>query len=1231
MFQEFDKFGMAEKPSLILSNPTGEDLFSLGAAYDVDVTKAFNSLSGLEFTFPKSVDGTTELDAWDFIKSKRIIRVGSDNYIITEVEEEYDGTTPIKKVSCQSLEVELEFKKVFVFTGSYFFYDPIDTDLSLMHKIIELAPNWSIGSVDVELWTKYRSFEVSDTTLYNFIMTDVEKAFGCVFVFDTGSRTISAYTIAGATSSTDIFLSFDNLLQSGSLKEISDEVTTQLYVYGGDELDIRSVNPLGTNSIYNFDYYKNVNWMSQGLIDAIDAWEAKIYYYLNTINPTYGEILADLKIAIAELVTLEGDLVDLQTDYLAAEGVRKAQIEQGITGAAYDATTAILNGIQAEIDAKEAEIVLQEEDVDNLLIQIVAINDELDIESEDNFTTSEFEELSTYIFQNTYQNENIIKTDIMTPDEILTQSEQLYDQATEVMERISQPRYEFDVDSTNFLFLPEFDEFTDQLELGCIATIELETGVIIETVLLEITYNYDDPGDFSMKFSNRLRLDDGKFIFSDLFGQTVRTGANVSFNAGQWGNWNSNWKDSVTGFISSALDATRNALVNDLDAQEVIIDKNGLKGKYIDPDTLDYGPNEVWLTSSILAFTDDNWTTSSLALGQIDVEGTPVFGLVAGAIIGNLIAGNTLIISNENNNFRLDASGAYLNNAKFVMEAANRTQRITFDPVGTKPILIEGGNSGSYSDLLYVDGAGNLVMVGAITANSGSLGRWTIDQDGIYNSYGSDYIEVRSDGQTYVKLGALTIQPGLAKFDGTIKASSIDGYLTSGQIQSLLAEKVDCGGNMGLSSSGSGSVRWGGSSVIMGIDGTGRSVIQASNSCDIRVGLTNFEVNSGSINLFSYSNTIGQVSATNYLIGSVYTGTSKSGSARGLTTSTTTGYIMSFRNGLLIGSIAPSAPEPPNPNYLWVNGSNSMFGSLHVESDSDGLQLGEDRDITLTSSGPGDLTITPATDTDLAVTFAGTTNSGVVRWKEDENYFDINKGIHVNTVNITGSVTTTTSLGYAEMYMYDNTTAVVIDITNLYHAVHNTFGNNDGTLAPLRDTTYWTYKAGATYTIASVATFAGGKIQCTVTAGHSLLAGEPITITGSLIAGYDGTYLVHADGLTATKFVVDVAYSATSVASARKPATLKCLIAGNFEASFNVSGTVGSPNDNVKVELNRNTTMLDNICARGLWDNTKYSSMGGSGLVSMAVGEYIWMSAKNYSSTANITFYSANVALHRIL
>jgi hypothetical protein len=75
-------------------------------------------------------------------------------------------------------------------------------------------------------------------------------------------------------------------------------------------------------------------------------------------------------------------------------------------------------------------------------------------------------------------------------------------------------------------------------------------------------------------------------------------------------------------------------------------------------------------------------------------------------------------------------------------------------------------------------------------------------------------------------------------------------------------------------------------------------------------------------------------------------------------------------------------------NYFRFANTILTIGQFIADSDSNGITLGDDQDISLYSNGAGTLWIFPnAADTDTTVNFYGTTNSGQFKWMEDENYF----------------------------------------------------------------------------------------------------------------------------------------------------------------------------------------------------------------------------------------------------
>lgn len=855
----YDMFGQAEVPIISLCNPDGKKIYALGIAYNRKVTLRFNALSEFEFDFPESVDGgITAIEAYYYLSNKRLINIENFGvFQIDDVKESLTGSVAIKHVTAKAIESELINKKLTSYAGTKMLYNTVSPTGTLLQDIISLIPNWTISYVDPLLLTNTRTFSVSDSSIYQFLMGDVSSAFNCVFVFDSFYKTISAYSVNTAVQSTNIILTFDNLLKSLSFSEKSDEITTCLSVYGGGDLDIHFVNPLGTNKIYNFDYYANTNWMSQGLITALSNWKISVSGY----QAAYANNLTYLRTANAELITLTGQLDTLNSEYSALEQVKAARIQAGLP---YGDITAQLNTKQTQINQKITEINNKNTQINGYKTTLQNINNYVSFSNY--FTPTQLNELNNFIFENTYQNENIIITDIMTDVEIQDAAQSLYNQGLDILSKVSKPRYEIEVDSTNFAMLEEYSEFTKNLKVGAKIKVEIKDSAAVnksyqtgsdseystataensgwvDLVLLEIYLNFDDPSDFKLSFSNRLRLDNGSFVYSDLLGQTVKTGSTVSFQASNWDNWQEH-KDDVTTFITSALDAATNNLISNSN-QELKIDQTGLRGRKYNPSTGTYYNQQVWLTNNVLAFSDDGFTTSKLALGQITTpSGGTAYGIVGEVIVGNLIAGNNLTIKNSNNSFIVDATGATLTNAKFSINTTNT--KIVFDPTSTYNFFIQKNEGGSFVNKFWVDNAGNVNFAGNLSgatgtfsgALSGATGTFSGSLSAATGTFAGSLSAATGTfrGQLQAATGTFSgdISAASGTFSGNIYANKIYGEIVDTQIgYGLNAEKVTFG-TMSADRIYGGVISWSG--ATMGSLSSGSAFINANSEIELNAG-----------------------------------------------------------------------------------------------------------------------------------------------------------------------------------------------------------------------------------------------------------------------------------------------------------------------------------------------------------------------------------------------------------
>ncbi|MBP7510062.1 MAG: phage tail protein, partial [Prolixibacteraceae bacterium] len=531
----FDAYNQVEIQPIYLANPDGTILYNLGTIYDRNFELRFNTMSTFSFTAPSSADGIAT-DYYNWLQYRRLVYVDNiGTFMITEISRENDGMMETKKVVCKSLEVMLSYKKLTLFTGTYKFYSSTAPEGTLMEEVMSYIPGWTIAYVSEELDDYdntagiYRTFDVTDKTIYDFLMNEVSQTFQCVFVFDSIEKTISIYTIEEATQPSDIFISFENLMESFSISESTGELVTALTVYGGDskegELGINLVNPLGTNTIYNFSYFKNTSWMDADLVTAITNWEALV----EANRTSYSNYLTAYKEKNREILFYKSTSLTLSAE-MAALNLEKDVLLEG--GFSLDSILAEISDKQDEIDANYNALTTATQEANTILESLRAINTAVSFET--NFTSEQIEKLDNFIIGNTYTNTNFLITDIMSDVEVQEMATELYTEGVNVLSKVAQPRYTFELNMANFLFIKEFEPFIAQLAFGEEITVEISAGSFLYPVLLGIDFNYDDPNQFKMLLSNRLRMGDEEFQYNDLFGSIVDSSTTSEFNSKKW-------------------------------------------------------------------------------------------------------------------------------------------------------------------------------------------------------------------------------------------------------------------------------------------------------------------------------------------------------------------------------------------------------------------------------------------------------------------------------------------------------------------------------------------------------------------------------------------------------------------------------------------------------------------------------------------------------------------------
>lgn len=352
----------------------------------------------------------------------------------------------------------------------------------------------------------------------------------------------------------------------------------------------------------------------------------------------------------------------------------------------------------------------------------------------DSMQTKDYSNTSTKVEVVQANGDMVIKTiEELSQDDVIMDdiyvANQLVDAGYEKLKVVSQPSFSFKLDSTNFLFIEKFKPFIDQLLsieknkgslFGSILNVQLEDDNWVYPYLQEMEIQYDDPDSFSMTFGNRFRLSDETYTFNELHNETTSAVSSVGSLLSAVSQPVTNGTiDAVTKYTKTALVAANQAIKSTED-NEFTFGSYGIKGrkKSSEDDNINgFDPEQLWISNNKICFTTDGWATTKAVFGKTIVDGVESYGLIADSIVGKLIMGNNLIISNSSNTFEVNENG---------MSISNDNMSIRMSPdIG---LDIARKTAGDDLSVFKVDENGNLTITGGkIIVGDGANSGYIID------------------------------------------------------------------------------------------------------------------------------------------------------------------------------------------------------------------------------------------------------------------------------------------------------------------------------------------------------------------------------------------------------------------------------------------------------------------------------------------------------------------------
>lgn len=359
---KFDLAGNPEPPTIILANRNGNKLGQLKANEDsIDLSDKFNDASEFSFTINKYIDDKiTHL--WEKVVDFKLVYCKEWDCWF-EITVELDETTEsVKTVYCTQLG-QAELSQIMLYDieintendiarDDYkitVLYDEKDPKASMLDRMLEKAPHYSVAHVDDTIKNIQRSFSFNDKSIEDSFQ-EIAEEIGCLFEYPSNSgengkpqRAIFVYDLqqncndcgyrgeytdkcpkCGSTNikhgygeDTLIFVTSDELASDGiQLVADTDSVKNCFKLEAGDDLmtaTVRNCNPNGTDYIWRFsDDIKED--MSDKLVSTIESYD-ELYnqYYKGYVSDIDADLLVGYNSLVEKYSTYNKDLQKIET------------------------------------------------------------------------------------------------------------------------------------------------------------------------------------------------------------------------------------------------------------------------------------------------------------------------------------------------------------------------------------------------------------------------------------------------------------------------------------------------------------------------------------------------------------------------------------------------------------------------------------------------------------------------------------------------------------------------------------------------------------------------------------------------------------------------------------------------------------------------------------------------------------------------------------------------------
>lgn len=718
-----------EKPIIYIAKKDKTFLGAVSIYDDLSLTFNLNAYQTASFKIYRDINGK-KYEHYDDFQEDRLIMIQGIGWYKIHVETNIENTGISKNITANSLESTLCNKRLVDFQvnsddfedekyARTIFYNPTDLNKSLLHRVLNVAPNWSVGHVDQSIANKQRTFDIDDSDVYSFLINDVSEAFNCLFIFDTVNMTVNAYDLDNYGDDTNIYVSMDNLAQSMTETIDENSIITCYRVVGGDNVEVAEINPNGTNKIYNFEYY--LPEMEESIQNKVIAYNEK-YQSLKLTYQSITDRMRQQLDVIQELYTRNPESAEstdwslyglymLQDKRDSYKNVDEVYCAQGMNKPdsfnynLYAKNKELLDSVQVELDKRQTEVESAEATYNSIKAEMTSLQEQLDMDKW--FTKDEWKTLDTYVVEETYSNDNYSIADNTTDVELFDIEKQLYDVAWKDLSKKCRPQYQYSSTLSNVLTIPQFKGFLKYFQLGNFIRMATDYDTIIKLRLISFTVDYNDTSKIDVTFSDAIRVHDIYEDASSIQAQANSAAMSFQFNKDQYDK-SVNQSNFVEEMRKYGLDVANIPVKN----QHQSWDETGMWFRQWNEQKNDFDPEQIKIINNQIVFSDNGFQSAKMAIGKIPIDknGNTVYAVNAEAILGKLFLGEYLTLQNNSGTYKFDDAG-------FIASSGNNSVRIQPNNASELFSIYKGNQK-----QVYINSDGDVEFAGILKSSSGVFG-----------------------------------------------------------------------------------------------------------------------------------------------------------------------------------------------------------------------------------------------------------------------------------------------------------------------------------------------------------------------------------------------------------------------------------------------------------------------------------------------------------------------------